>query len=157
MKTSYLSYLILDIQCQYLQLKKDVENILTMTSETKTIQGLGTTVQVQGEEKVRCIFKDDYGLSQEVYIKAYYIPTSSVRLFSPQSYSIQEQSGGFSLDKDGSIFTFTSGKTLTFKYSNKSRFQIANASLMKTIPSEFLNATPALPSSGKLNILAAQE
>ena len=76
--------------------------------------------------KVRWIFKDDYGISHEVYIKAYYIPTSSVKLFGPQSYFIQEQVGGFSLDKDGSVFTFASGKTLTFKYSNRSRLSITN-------------------------------
>ena len=29
--------------------KKDVGDILTMTSETKTMQGLGATVQVQGK------------------------------------------------------------------------------------------------------------
>ena len=98
--------------------KKDFGYTLTMTTEAKTMQGLGATVQVQGEGKVRWIFKYDYGVSQEVDIKAYYIPTSSVRLFSPQSYFIQESAGWFSLDKDGSVFTFTSGKTLTFKYSS---------------------------------------
>ena len=46
------------------QVKEGVADTLTMTSDTKTIQGLGVTVQVQGEGKVKWIFKDDYGLSQ---------------------------------------------------------------------------------------------
>ena len=108
------------------------------------MQGLGATVQVKGEGKVKWIFKDDYGVSQEVEIKAYYISASIVRLFSPQSYFIQESAGQFSLDKDGSIFTFTSEKKLTFTYSSWPRLPIANETLTKTTESGFLNATPSI-------------
>ena len=39
-----------------------------------------------------------------IEVRAYYIPTSSVRLFSPQSYFVQEGGGSMKIDKDGYNF-----------------------------------------------------
>ena len=69
---------------------------------------LGATVKVKDEVTVQWGFKDDYGTSQVVQVKAYYIPTSTVRFFSPQSYVIQEKGDGYKLTEDGSVFTFVS-------------------------------------------------
>ena len=59
----------------------------------------------------------------------------------------------------GCVFTFVSGKTLTFEYSSGSLLPIANA-LSKPVltPSGFYNTTNwAGASTGKLNISKAQE
>ena len=73
-----------------------------MTPVTKTMAGLGTPAQIDEEGIVSWKVKDDYGVTQVIKIKAYYIPSSSIRLFSPQSYFIQEKGGEFNLHKDNS-------------------------------------------------------
>ena len=55
----------------------------TLISITKIMQGLGPSAQAHGEGRVNWMFKDDYGVTQEINVKAYCIPTSSVRLFNP--------------------------------------------------------------------------
>ena len=72
------------------------------------------------------IFYDDCGVLQRVQIKAYYIPTSNVRLFSPQNYFRQVNGGSFMLNAKGCVFNFVSGKTLIFEYSSGSLLPIAN-------------------------------
>ena len=54
----------------------------------------------------------------KVLVKAYLIPTSKVILFSPQQYFQQEGGGTFSMNVDGSTFTFKDGETLSFRYDN---------------------------------------
>ena len=49
----------------------------------KTMTGLSSTAQVEGEGMVNWSFYDDYGVIQHVKVKANYIPSSTVRLFSP--------------------------------------------------------------------------
>ena len=48
------------------------------------------------------------------------MPSSTVIVFSPQHYFKQEKGGGFRMDDKGCVFTFLSGKTLTFKYADGS-------------------------------------
>ena len=72
--------------------------------------GLRAAATVEWEGTVQWRFKDDYGVQQTIYVKAYYIPTSTVQLSSPESYFIREQAGSFHLNKYGSTFTFTFGK-----------------------------------------------
>ena len=58
-----------------------------ITHIKKTITGLSSTVQVEGEGTIVWIFYDDYGVFQHIQVKAYYIPSIPVMLFSPQHYS----------------------------------------------------------------------
>lgn len=60
-------------------------------------------------------FRDDYEVQRMVQVKAYRVPASKVRFFSPQAYLIQKNGGSFSIYKDGSLFSFANGGTLTFK------------------------------------------
>ena len=62
----------------------------TLIPSTKIIVWLRVTVKVKVEGIVQWGFKDDNGFSQVVRVKSYYIPTSTVRHFSPQSYFMQE-------------------------------------------------------------------
>ena len=84
-------------------------------------------------------------------MKAYLVPASKVRLFSPQAYFIQENGGSFSMDKEGTLFSFANGGTLTFKYANSS-LPIAYTSIVKP-PSSI----GYLASTGRTNISKAQE
>ena len=83
---------------------------------------------------------------------------SKVRLLSPQYNFIVERKKGnkasFHLDDGDSLFTFTSGKTLSFEYSTQSTLPITKAlNEPKNNPSAFLSAL----SYGRLNISTAQE
>ena len=70
-------------------------------SVNKSITGLSSHFKVEGEGTVLRSFYDDYGVLQRVQIKVYYIPTSNVRLFSPQSYFRQVNGGSFMLNAKG--------------------------------------------------------
>ena len=49
----------------------------------KTMNDLGATAKVVGEGTVMWCFKDDYGVTKRVKVKAYHIPVSKVIQFSP--------------------------------------------------------------------------
>ena len=55
------------------------------------MMGLGAAVQVKDEWTVDWIFKDDYWVIQVINVHSYYIPSSSVRLFSPESYFYRKE------------------------------------------------------------------
>ena len=124
-----------------------------------TITGLSSTVEVEGEGTCVWSFYDDYGVIQHIKIKAYYIPSSPVRLFSPQHYFKQEKGGSFKIDGDGYVFTFASEKALTFNYSKDSYFPIALATKRNEISKttfagkDYLTAA----SSCRLNLSKVQE
>ena len=82
-----------------------------------------------------------------------------MRLFSPQHYFKQEKSGNFKIDAEGCIFTFASGKTLTFTYAEGSNLPIALATKRNEISKANFagKAYLAAASSGKLNVSTAQE
>ena len=63
--------------------KNFIENI---KSVQKTMPGLLPTANVDGEGTGEWSFYDDYGFIQYLRVKAYYILSSTVRLFSPQQY-----------------------------------------------------------------------
>ena len=46
------------------------------------MKGLGSTICVEGEGLIKWVFRDNYGVNRKVKIKAPYVPTSLVRLFS---------------------------------------------------------------------------
>ena len=104
-------------------------------------------------------FYDDYGVLQRVQVKSYYIPTSNVRLFSPQSYFRQENGGSFILNTKDCVFTFVTGENLAFEYSLCSKIPIAKAVIKpELIPRSFYNTTDWKGvSAGKLNISKTQE
>ena len=53
------------------------------------MNGLGAASQVTGEETIEWTFRDDYGIEKYIQVKGYHIPSSKVRLFSPQKYFFQ--------------------------------------------------------------------
>ena len=87
---------------------------------------------------------------RKVRVKAYLVPKSKVRLFIPQRYFKQEDGGLFSMNIQGSIFTFAKGG-LTFKYSS-SMLPISHVSIQTQV-----NSVGYLASTGQKNISKAQE
>ena len=93
-------------------------------------------------------------------MELYYGPSSLFILLSPQSYFQQEKlqgnsQGSFKVTVEGFIFTFSSGKTLTFIYDDKSSLPIVKTQPTGHNPFSFTALAP-LPSN-RLNESKAQE
>lgn len=76
---------------------------------------------LEDEIVVQWVVYDQYGAKQIIDVKDYYILTSTMHLFNPQSYFIQEGLGSFHRIKDRTVFTFTYGKHLTLSHTKGSR------------------------------------
>ena len=57
-----------------------------ITTVDKYIHWSGVTVKVIGEGIIVWRFRDEFGVEQNIQIKTYTVPSSKVRLFSPQQY-----------------------------------------------------------------------
>ena len=78
----------------------------------KLMIGLSSKAEIKGAGKVKWEFRDEFGVSQIILVEAYYIPTSSDRFLSPQSYFQQEKRkgsihGSFKVTAEGCMFTFS--------------------------------------------------
>ena len=56
----------------------------------KVMNGLGAKVNITGEGTIVWEFRDDYGVIKRIKVKAYLVPASKVRMFSPQAYFMTE-------------------------------------------------------------------
>ena len=64
---------------------------------------------------------DDHGIEHTIKVKALLVPSSRVRLLSPQDYFEQEEGGKFTMNVKYSSFKFVNGSTLTCQYSSRTR------------------------------------
>ena len=55
-----------------------------ITPVDKIMDGLGATAKVIWEGFINWVFQDDYEVLQRIQAKVYHVPSSKVRLFSPQ-------------------------------------------------------------------------
>ena len=122
-----------------------------ITLMNKVMNGLGATASVVGEGIVLWSFRDDFGVLKKVRLNAYCVPANKARFFSPQFYFQQEAGSTFSMNVDESVFNFSNGGVLSFKYSG-SLLPIAHASMhIQTSSAGYL------ASIGRKNIFKAQE
>ena len=101
------------------------------TPANNTMKGLPGSVKIQWYSLVKRSTKDKYGVTQHLQVNAYYIPSSSVRLFSPQDYFKHEGTGSFKMDTNGCTFKFATGHEISFKYSANSVLFIVFADIGK--------------------------
>ena len=69
------------------------------------MQGLGSGAEMFGKGIIYWDFSDDYGANQLVQVEEYLVPTSTVRLFSLQSYFKENKKSSFNMNVDGFIFS----------------------------------------------------
>ena len=55
-------------------------------SEISTLKGLSSTTTVEGIGTVEWTIRDVFGLVRTIRVSAYYVPSATIRLFSPQVY-----------------------------------------------------------------------
>ena len=128
--------IIFDSGCTYAVTPHEEDFVETIKPVSKVMNGLGAQAKIIGEGTVLWKFRDDFGVSRRVKVKAYLVPASKVRLFSPQAYFHASQGGRFSMNLQGSVFEFANGGTLTFEYSI-SLLPIVKASVVKKIDSHY--------------------
>ena len=91
--TSGDSPIVFDSGCT-IAVTPHLEKFVGKMSKVKNeMTGILSTAKVEGEGNVNWTFYDDYGAIKHVTVKACYIPSITVRLFSPQHYFKQEKSG----------------------------------------------------------------
>ena len=75
---------IFDSGCTHAVVPVKSDFVGKITPINKLMNGLGATVRVVGVGTVGWSFKGDYGLMRKVLVKAYLVPASKVRIFSPR-------------------------------------------------------------------------
>ena len=73
-------------------------------SVTKVMNILGFEASIKGEGMVIWKFRENYGVTKRIQMKAYFVPASIVRLFSPQAYFQSKRGGQFTMSKKGKCF-----------------------------------------------------
>jgi hypothetical protein len=85
----------------------------------KEMNGINSSVKIEGVGWVEWTIRDVFGHVCLIRTRAYYIPESSICLFSPQQYCKEHGKGphGY-FDHEKLEFTTSSGTKMTFPYSN---------------------------------------
>jgi len=73
-------------------------------SKIQTLHGIGHSNKVEGEGTVKWRLTDVTGKIISFTTFSLYLPSSHVRLFSPQLYFFKTEDGSFYMNKDHSIF-----------------------------------------------------
>ena len=151
MRRKRMGYQYFDSECSHTLNPLESDVVGPITPIGKVMNGLGATVNIVGIGVIGWTFRDDYGVMMKVFVKAYHIPESKIRLFSPQQYFEQEVGGSFMMNGEGSKFTFHNGGISSFQYVG-SKLPISMASIVK-VPS----SAGYLVSTGRKNVSKAQE
>ena len=144
--------IIFDSGCTHAVTPHEADFVGRIKPVTKVMNGLGANANITGEGTVIWEFRDDYGVTKRIQVKAYLVPASKVRIFIPQAYFQLERGGQFTMNRKGSVFEFANGGTLTFKYST-SCLPIAQASISNKV----VSLSGYLASTSCKNISKAQE
>ena len=97
----------------------DFDGKLTKSSVAGLNQLSGST-PVVGEGQITWRIEDVKGTKRNISTHAYYVPSASIRLFSPQTYINESGKGKLTLDCSGAAFTLKCGTTLNFPINGQS-------------------------------------
>jgi hypothetical protein len=86
---------------------------------------------VVGQGNITWKVEDMYGTKRDISTKAYYVPSASIRLFSPQVYIGNNSTAQLVLDRTGAKFRLKCGTDLRFPLNNSSNlpFMLTTAAL----------------------------
>jgi hypothetical protein len=93
-------------------------------ASTKELSGLNNTIKVVGEGWVDWPIRDVFGTVRSIRTRAYYVPTATIRLFSPQTYFQEGQEGELRLNSRATELELHDGTTLEFPYNHWSNLPI---------------------------------
>ena len=102
-------------------------------SSLQSLKQVNGTTPVCGEGEVLWDIEDYYGTRRSVITDAYFVPTATIRLFSPQVYIGTDSTANMTLDRSGLQLTLKCGTILHFpiNLSNNLPFMLTENSLNK--------------------------
>ena len=83
----------------------------------KSLQGLSSKADVKGKGLVEWTIVDMFGVVRKIQVTACYVPSASIRLFSPQAYFNEHNGGSYKMVKQKSTLTMVDGSELEFPYN----------------------------------------
>ena len=89
---------------------------------TPKLSGITADAEVCGVGTVLWKIRDDHGMVQEVRTRAYYVPQAQIRLFSPQSYFLEQTDKSksmYMMNADGFAFVFGNGACRTMQWKDQ--------------------------------------
>ncbi len=95
-----------------------------LPSTIKELNGLNHTTVVAGEGTVEWHIRDFNGVSRLIRTEAQYVPSATIRLFSPQAYFLTNKSGKLELDTQQTTLTLPDGTSLVFPYNSSSKLPL---------------------------------
>lgn len=95
-----------------------------LPSKVHSLHGLQGEVPVLGCGTVSWPIVDKYGVIRTIKTKAHYVPSAQIRLFSPQVYFAENNTGECLLNKDEIRFTIADGSVLHFPYHGSSNIPL---------------------------------
>ena len=81
------------------------------------LNGLSSTTRVEGVGMVQWTVRDVFGTVRTIKTTAYYVPSASIRLFSPQTYFQENDAGRFVMEARRTILTLADGSEIEFPYN----------------------------------------
>jgi hypothetical protein len=102
---------------------------------TKSLDGLTSKTEVLGMGKVTWEVQYSYGVKRTITTTAYYVPTASIRRFSPKVYFDEQNGGSYHMERGMTRLTLGDGMPLTFPY------QLGSKLPMMLTSSHFNNPT----------------
>ena len=97
--------------------KEDFVGPLNTTTEFYSLQGLSSKAAVCGEGTVEWSIQDIYGITRTVRTKAYFVPSATIRLFSPQTFFQEHNGGELTLKKNKAVLKLPDQTELEFPFN----------------------------------------
>jgi hypothetical protein len=83
---------------------------------TANLKSLSGRTEVIGEGKVNWLVRDMFGNKRKIRTPTYYVPESSIRLFSPHTYFKEKKAGSLQITHDRTMLTLKDGSRLDLPY-----------------------------------------
>ena len=113
--------LVLDTGCSHCvtPYSEDFVGNFIQPCSLDSVQGLDSKARVSGVGMVEWIVRDCFGSVRKLKVHAYWVPSASIRLFSPQQY-FQEQGekGSLTITATHATLSLPRGETLTVPHNN---------------------------------------
>jgi hypothetical protein len=83
---------------------------------TANLKRLSGTTEVIGEGTVNWLVRDMFGNKRKIRTTAYYVPETSIRLFTPHTYFKEKKDGSLQITHNRTTLTLKDGSRLDFPY-----------------------------------------
>jgi len=122
-------------------------------STTNELRGLSHSTPVMGMGYVEWTVRDIFGVIRTIRTKAYYVPSATIRLFSPQTYFREQNAGNLLVTAKSTVLTLSDGSDCEFPYHNGSNLPLMLPHYQQQVGLTFEDVS-YLTSNGGINQLS---